>query len=96
MIFVPAALGQFPMDGLGVTALECAGTWWAFHHTGHSMSPGWGLVKPVVSLVIPHDSSVDWRRGRKGPGLASHVLGLYLDQSSKWEPKERILIVVSL
>ena len=26
-----------------MTALECGGTWWAFHHTGHFMSPGWGL-----------------------------------------------------
>jgi hypothetical protein len=28
----------------GVVLLECAGTWWAFHHIGHFMSPGWGFV----------------------------------------------------
>lgn len=28
--------------------LESAGTWRAFHHTGHFMSPEWGLlVEPI-------------------------------------------------
>jgi hypothetical protein len=43
IIIVPGVLKQYSTCGLAVMVLEYASTWWAFHHKGHFMSPGWGL-----------------------------------------------------
>jgi len=40
IIIISAALRRYSACGLGVTVLKYAGTWRAFHHTGHFMSQG--------------------------------------------------------
>lgn len=49
MMIVSVAFRQDSRCGLGVTVLECAGIQRAFHHTGHFISPGWGLVLSIIN-----------------------------------------------